>query len=112
MIGKNFDYRISDEGSALKPHNSRKAYGQTIWVLCHTSLHHCHGIAGNIGIQCVQQGGLSLTPQPTHCTIGPRLAAQRAQGATGVRTKYGKQSNKGHIDWQHRRTPSNTLLWK
>jgi len=112
MIGENFDYRTSDEGSALKLHNSRKAYGQTIRVLCHTSLRLCHGIAGHIGIRYVRQGGHPVTPQPTRCASGPHLAARRAQGATGVRTKYGKQSNEGRIDRQRCRTTSNTLQQK
>ena len=91
---------------------NRFPHGQTIRVLCHTSLRLCHGIAGHIGIRCVRQGGHFITPQPTRCASGPRLAARRAQGATGVRTKYGKQSNEGRIDMQCRRTPSNTLQRK
>jgi hypothetical protein len=69
-------------------------------------------VVGHIETQCVQQDGLSSTRQLTCYMIWPRLDARRARDTTGARTKYGRQSNEGRIDRQHRRRPSNTLQKK
>jgi hypothetical protein len=51
---------------------------QSLWTNHTGTVPYESRIAGHIGIRCVRQGGHFVTPQPTRCASGPRLAARHA----------------------------------
>ena len=75
----------------------------------HTNQHLCLDDAENTATLCAQRAGHSITPQQTTSANGPRLAAQREQGAIGPKMKCGRRWSGGPIDQRLRPRRSNTL---
>ena len=100
--------RISNANRSSRQHNYDKANGWSKWDRLPMNQHLCLNHAENTATLCAQRARHSITPQQTSCATGPRLAAQHEQGATGQRTKCGKQWSGVHIDQRPRPKQSST----